>query len=96
MAIAKRMPAQPVRIDIKKEDTVAPAEKLNPKIKQINERIAKLDDGKMVFYKDIGEKFLNKDGGLEKKVMPDLLHLSPEGYEIWATAIEGDIQKLLK
>lgn len=81
---------------IKKEDTVAPADKLNPKIKAINDTIAKYADDKTVFYKDIGSSFLNKDGGLEKKVMPDLLHLSPEGYEIWATAIKDDIAKLTK
>jgi lysophospholipase L1-like esterase len=81
---------------IAKEETVCPADKLNPKIKAINAIIAKLDDGKTVFYKDIGGKFLNKDGGLERKIMPDLLHLSPEGYEIWADAIKDDVQKLLK
>ena len=66
------------------------------KIKQTNEIIAKLDDGKMIFYKDIGEKFLDKDGTLDKKIMPDLLHLSPAGYEIWAAAIKDDVAKLLK
>ena len=81
---------------IKKEDTVAPADKLNVKIKAINEIIAKLADDKKVFYKDIGAKFLNADGGLERKVMPDLLHLSEEGYKIWADAIKDDIAKLVK
>lgn len=81
---------------IGKEDKVAPADKLNAKIKQINTIIAKLDDGKTVFYKDIGEKFLTKDGGLSREVMPDLLHLSPTGYDIWAAAIKDDVQKLLK
>jgi lysophospholipase L1-like esterase len=74
----------------------APKEKLNPKIKQINDIIAKLADDKKVFYKDIGAKFLNKEGALERKVMPDLLHLSAEGYKIWAEAIKDDIAKLTK
>jgi lysophospholipase L1-like esterase len=81
---------------IAKEDTVAPKEKLNPKIKAINDIISKYADGKKVFYKDIGDKFLNKEGGLEKKVMPDLLHLSEAGYQIWAEAIKDDIAKLVK
>ena len=81
---------------IGKDDAVAPKEKLNPKIKAINEIISKLADDKKVFYKDIGEKFLNADGGLERKVMPDLLHLSAEGYKIWADAIKDDIAKLTK
>jgi lysophospholipase L1-like esterase len=81
---------------IKKEDTVAPPEKLNTKIKQINERIEKFADGKTVFYKDIGAKFLESDGSLSRKVMPDLLHLSPEGYDRWAEAIKDDVTKLMK
>jgi len=74
----------------------APKEKLNPKIEQINKLISKYADNKKVFYKDIGPKFLNKEGGLERKVMPDLLHLSEEGYKIWAGAIKDDIAKLTK
>ncbi len=81
---------------IKKEDTVAPADKLNPKIKAINDIVAKFADDKKVFYKDIGPKFLDKDGGLDRKIMPDLLHLSPEGYEIWAAAIKDDLATLTK
>ena len=66
------------------------------KIKTANEIIAKLADDKSVFYKDIGEKFLDKDGTLDKKIMYDYLHLTPEGYEIWAAAIKDDLAKLLK
>ncbi len=71
-------------------------DKVRDKIKQCNATISKLADGKHVFYKDIGEKFLTSDGTLEKKIMPDFLHLSPEGYEIWAGAIKEDVQKLVK
>ncbi len=71
-------------------------DKIREKVKATNEIIAKLDDGKMVFYKDIGAKFLGSDGALDKKIMPDLLHLSGEGYQIWADAIKDDLAKLLK
>jgi lysophospholipase L1-like esterase len=79
-----------------KDAKVAPAKNLSPKIKAINEIIAKYDDGKVVFYKDIGGKFLDKEGGLPKSIMYDYLHLTPAGYEIWATAIKEDVEKLLK
>jgi len=72
------------------------ADAIRDKVIRINEIIAKLDDGKNVFYKDIGAKFLDKDGALDKKIMPDALHLSEEGYEIWAAAIKDDIAKLVK
>ena len=81
---------------VKKEDSAAAAERLHPKIKAINEIIAKYDDGKTVFYKDIGAVFLESDGSLSRKVMPDLLHLSPEAYDRWAKAIKDDVIKLMK
>ncbi|OWK43714.1 GDSL-type esterase/lipase family protein [Fimbriiglobus ruber] len=73
-----------------------PTDKIRDKVKATNAIFAKLDDGKTVFYKDIGEKFLEPDGTIEKKIMPDSLHLSPAGYEIWAKAIKDDVEKLLK
>jgi lysophospholipase L1-like esterase len=84
------------RNDADKESKTIPAAKLNPKIKAINEIIAKYDDGKQVFYKDIGKEFLDKDGGLPAETMPDYLHLSARGYDIWGKAIKADIEKLLK
>ncbi len=52
------------------------------KLKQVNDIIAKLDDGKNVFFLDIGGKFLQPDGSLTKEIMPDFLHLSAAGYQI--------------
>ena len=73
-----------------------PAAKLNKKVAEINAIIAKLDDGKSVFYKDIGKEFLDQHGGLPGEIMPDYLHLSAKGYEIWGKAIKADIEKLVK
>ena len=53
-------------------------------------------DDKTVFYMDIGSKFLAPDGTLTPEIMPDRLHLSPKGYEIWAEAIEPKVKELLK
>jgi lysophospholipase L1-like esterase len=55
----------------------------------------KLADGKDVHYLDIGDKFLEADGTLTRKIMPDLLHLSEEGYTIWAESIEPTLKKLM-
>jgi lysophospholipase L1-like esterase len=59
-----------------------------------NAIVAKLDDGKMIQYLDIGPKFLI-DGKLTKEIMPDRLHLTPAGYKIWAEAIEPAVAKAL-
>lgn len=65
------------------------------KLTQINQVIAKLDDGKNVHYLDIGHRFLTSDGILLADIMPDYLHLSPKGYEMWADAIEPKLAELL-
>ena len=65
------------------------------KLTQINQVIAKLDDGANVHFLDIGHRFLNSDGTLPAEIMPDYLHLSPQGYEIWADAIEPKLAELL-
>ena len=66
------------------------------KLKQVNAIIAKLHDGQHIHYLDIGEKFLQPDGSLSKDVMPDFLHLSPAGYQIWADAISPKLAELMK
>jgi lysophospholipase L1-like esterase len=73
-----------------------PAAKLSKKVAEINAIIAKLDDGKTVIYKDIGKEFLDQSGGLSYEIMPDYLHLSAKGYDIWGKAIKADIEKLVK
>ena len=67
-----------------------PLRQTNQKANQI---IAKLADGKMVEFMDIGDRFLKKDGTLTKDVMPDLLHLNPASYRVWAEAIEPVVAK---
>jgi lysophospholipase L1-like esterase/thiol-disulfide isomerase/thioredoxin len=57
------------------------------KIAAVNAAISTLDDGEQVHYLDIGDKFLSADGTLSKEIMPDYLHLSEKGYQIWAEAV---------
>jgi lysophospholipase L1-like esterase len=65
-------------------------------VKELNAAIAKFDDGKSVKFLDLGEKFQQPDGSLSKDIMPDFLHLSPKGYEIWAEAIKEPVAALLR
>jgi beta-glucosidase len=66
-----------------------------PRIAKINERIAKLDDDKTVEYLDIGARFLDSNGQIPKEIMPDFLHLSRKGYQIWADAIEPTLWEMV-
>ncbi|MCC6405756.1 MAG: GDSL family lipase [Planctomycetes bacterium] len=60
-----------------------------------SELFSKCADGKHVVYLDIGPKFLAANGVLPKETMPDFLHLSPAGYEIWANAIDAELKALV-
>lgn len=68
---------------------------IRDQIKEVNAAIAKLDDGKMVKSLDINQKFLEPDGTLSREIMPDLLHPSEKGYQIWADAIKEPLADLL-
>ncbi len=62
---------------------------------QINQVLQKLADGKNIFWVDFGHKFLAADGRIPRELMPDYLHLSGQGYEIWAESINPTLQKIL-
>jgi beta-glucosidase len=68
---------------------------IRERLKSVNEKIAKLDDGSNVRYLDIGRAFLNEDGTISKDIMPDYLHLSQKGYRLWADAMEPTLWSLL-
>ncbi len=65
------------------------------RLRQINEEankiIAKLDDGKHVFYKNINDKFLDAQGHLIG-FRGDNLHPNAQGYEIWASAVADTLK----
>jgi lysophospholipase L1-like esterase len=62
---------------------------------KVNEIVAKLDDQKDVKYLDIGAKFLAEDKSISKEIMPDFLHLSEKGYQIWAEAILPTVKEMM-
>ncbi len=57
---------------------------------------SKLADNRMIQYMDIGQKFLEKDGTLSPKIMPEALHPNAKGYRIWARAIEAKVAELME
>jgi len=61
-----------------------------------NALISKLHDGDKTYYLDISSSFLDKNGTLSKKIMPDLLHPDVKGYDLWAKAMQPHLEKLLK
>ena len=62
----------------------------------INSLIKDFADDKEIFFLDIGDKFLDDDGNLPKKIMPDALHPNGDGYQIWADAMMPVVEELLE
>jgi lysophospholipase L1-like esterase len=73
-----------------------PGDPIRKTVLDVNPLIAKLHDGKNIFYLDIGAKFLDADGVLTAEIMPDKLHPTEKGYEIWAEAVKEPLAELLK
>ena len=70
----------------------------NPQRKQvnaINAAIAKLEDGDVVRFIDISGRFLDAKGMIRRDLLPDTVHPSARGYEIWAEALHGPLAEML-
>ena len=60
-----------------------------------SEVLSLLDERPHVHFLRIGQNFVSPDGSIAKDIMPDFLHLTPKGYEIWAKSIEPMLAKLM-
>jgi lysophospholipase L1-like esterase len=80
-------------------NSIAQAEEAAQRMKTIhavNEIISKYDDGgKTVKYLYFGDKFLDADGKIPMDIMPDQLHPSPKGYQIWADAMNPTLDAMM-
>jgi len=65
------------------------------KLAMINQVLQKNADEQNIFWMDFGHKFLRADGTMPRELMPDYLHLSKRGYEIWAESIEEKLSAIL-
>ena len=68
---------------------------LAPAIKQINEQLASLADGKTIRFININDKLTDVKGTLLPGVSHDGLHLEEKGYDAWAAALEPIFAELL-
>lgn len=75
----------------------APDHPLRASIREINASIKRVvESDRHVRFLDLESKFLSPDGSISNAIMPDFLHLSREGYRIWAEAVAATIQELLR
>ena len=73
-----------------------PSNPVRAKVTELNVKIAKLADGHSVRFLDIGNKFLDPSGALQTALMPDGLHLSHEGYEVWAAGVKPMMDEIME
>ncbi len=72
-----------------------PTDSARMKNDEANKIIAKLDDGKHVFFKNINDKFLNDQGQLIG-FSQDMVHPAAQGYDIWGAAVADTLKSWLK
>ena len=65
------------------------------KLAMINQVIRRQADEQNVYWVDFGSKFLTDEGTIPQLLMWDYLHLSGQGYQIWAESIEPLLSKIL-
>lgn len=66
------------------------------KIRAINADMTKLDNGNSIRFLDLGPKFTSADSTIAQAFMPDQLHLSAAGYEIWAEGMAPLLEGMMK
>ena len=60
----------------------------NSRIRQLNQQLQSIATKKGVKYLDLYSLFTNQQGNLRREFTTDGLHLSPEGYIVWRTALQ--------
>ncbi|MDR2675075.1 MAG: GDSL-type esterase/lipase family protein [Opitutaceae bacterium] len=66
------------------------------KVAAVNKIISQFENGRDVAYLDIGGKFIQPDGTINREIMYDFLHLTHAGYQLWADAIDDKLSALLE
>ncbi|MDF5738683.1 MULTISPECIES: SGNH/GDSL hydrolase family protein [unclassified Nostoc] len=60
----------------------------NSRISELNQQLQSISTKKGVKYLDLYPLFTNKEGNLRREFTTDGLHLSPEGYIVWRSALQ--------
>lgn len=65
-------------------------------ILQANQIIHRLADEQHVFWLDFGYRYVARDGTIPQSLMRDYVHLTAQGYQVWAEAMEDELTALLR
>lgn len=68
---------------------------MRAKIQAINAELARFDDGRQTRFLDFGARLLEADGSISPETMPDALHPTARGYQIWADAMQPLLDEMM-
>ncbi|MCS6812293.1 MAG: SGNH/GDSL hydrolase family protein [Cyanobacteria bacterium] len=68
----------------------------NDRIRRLNRQLMAMAANEGVFYLDLHPLFVDNEGNLRSDLTTDGLHLSPQGYWVWRSAIQVYSQVALK
>lgn len=77
------------------EAAIADAAKRVAANDRANALLAKLDDGANVRFFNVNPVFLGRDGRIPWTIMPDQLHPTAAGYQLWAEALEKPLAEAM-
>ncbi len=66
-----------------------------PEIRRVNDGLARLADGQTIFFLNVNDKLADAEGNLFNGMTVDRLHLSVQGYQVWADGLRPLLTKLL-
>src|SRR5262249_19324394 len=72
----------------------SPSAPLRLEVAQVNRLIRDCADGEHIFYAEIGEVLLDRDGLLPAAISPDQLHFTELGYALLAARLEPELDRL--
>lgn len=70
-------------------------DRLRVAVAEATQAFRDISNDKGVVFADTGYPFVWQSGNLKEHLMPDLLHLSAGGYEVWAKAIAPHVRAML-
>ena len=72
-----------------------PSAPLRLEVARVNQLIRDCADGEHIYFAEIGELLLDRDGHLSAAIAPDQLHLTARAYALLGASLDPELDRLL-